>query len=89
MITDACPVCPPPFNRGPCYPVAIEPATGGTLTEHECDECGQVWRLFTDVWGWPVLRSLEPVEPAQAEANRLALALAMEGTWGGAHHAAA
>lgn len=88
--TDACQVCPdPPFDRPGCPAVAIQGTPGGTLTAHRCAFCGSSWLLWSDAWGLPVERRLDPVSPAQAEANLIALALAMEGTWGGAHHAAA
>jgi hypothetical protein len=87
---DACRICPdPPFDRPACPPVAIQATPGGTLTSHECPYCGSSWRLWRDVWGWPVEWMLDPVSPEQAVANRIALAIALEGTWGGAHHAAA
>jgi len=88
MIPDACPVCPPPFDRGPCPVLAIQAASGGTLTSHECAHCGSSWQLWRDAWGWPVERKLDPISPEQAEANRLALALALEGTWGAPRRAA-
>lgn len=87
-MTDACPVCPPPFDRGPCPAIAIQGTPGGTLTAHKCAHCGSSWQLWRDVWGWPVERKLDPVSPEQAEANRLALALALEGRSGAPRRAA-
>jgi hypothetical protein len=84
---DACPVCPPPFDRPACPAVAIQGTPGGTLTAHGCAFCGSSWWTWRDVWGWPAERKLDPVSPEQAEANRLALALAREGTWGTRHAA--
>lgn len=67
---DACPVClpgDPPAARAQ----TVQPtACGGTLTAHECGYCGSSWRLWRDMYGWPVVRILDPVSPAQAEINR-------------------
>jgi hypothetical protein len=89
-MSDACVICPdPPFDRPACPAVAIQWTPGGTLTAHRCAFCDSSWQTWRDVFGWPVERKLDPISPVQAEANRIALALAMEGTWGGAHHAVA
>lgn len=86
---DACVICPdPPFDRPACPAVAIQGTAGGTLTAHRCAFCASSWRTWRDAWGWPVERKLDPVTPAQAEANRLALALALEGRSGAPRRAA-
>jgi hypothetical protein len=67
---DACPVCDP--GDPPAAPArTVQPtACGGTLTTHECGYCGTSWRLWRDMYGWPVVRILDPLSPAQAEINR-------------------
>jgi hypothetical protein len=66
---DACQVCDP-FDHPGCPAVTVQPAASGTVTSHECGWCGSSWRTFRDVYGWPVVRILDPVSPAQAEINR-------------------
>ena len=78
---DACPVCPPPFDRGGCPALTATPAEGGTVTSHECGWCGSSWRTWRDVYGWPVIRIVDPVSAADAEIHRgvIAEALAEQG----------
>ena len=80
-LTDACPVCPPPFDRGGCPALTATPAEGGTVTSHECGWCGSSWRTWRDVYGWPVIRIVDPVSAADAEIHRgvIAEALAEQG----------
>ena len=71
MIPDACPVCPdPPFDRDACPALTAWPSGSGTVTSHECGCCGSSWRTWRDMYGWAVVRILDPVSPAQAEINR-------------------
>ena len=88
-LTDACPVCPPPFDHDACPPTAIQAAAGGIITAHSCPRCGSSWRLWCDIWGWPVVRVLDPVSPAQAVINRGVLELALDEQRREARHAAA
>lgn len=87
---DACPVCPdPPFDRPGCPATAIQGAEGGCITAHECAWCGSSWRTYRDVYGWPVLRAIDPVSPAQAVINRGVLLEALAEQDREARHAAA
>lgn len=76
-LADACPVCPPPFDHDGCPPTAIQGAGAGIITAHACPRCGSSWRLWCDTSGWPVVRVLDPVSPAQAVINRGVLELAL------------
>ena len=70
-LIDACPVCTdPPFDRPGCPAVAVQGASGGMVTAHECGSCGSSWRTWRDLYGWPVLRLIDPVSPAEAEIHR-------------------
>jgi hypothetical protein len=85
---DACPVCPPPFDCGGCPALTVSPAEGGTVTSHECGGCGSSWRTWRDVYGWPVIRIVDPVSAADAEIHRGVLAEALAEQGRERHHAA-
>jgi hypothetical protein len=71
MIPDACPVCPdPPFDRPGCPALTVQPAAAGAVTSHDCGCCGSTWRTWRDVYGWPMVRMIDPVSPADAEIHR-------------------
>lgn len=87
---DACPVCPdPPFDRPGCPVVAIQAAAGGFIAAHGCAHCGSTWRTYRDAHGWPVLRAIDPVTPAEAEIHRGILLEALAEQDREARHAAA
>jgi hypothetical protein len=77
ILPDACPVCPPPFDADGCPALTVQPAEAGTVTSHECGLCGSSWRTFRDIYGWVIVRLLDPVSPAQAEINLDVLKLAL------------
>jgi len=87
-MNDACPVCPPPFDCGPCPALTMTPAEGGTVTSHECGGCGSSWRSWRDVYGWIVVRILDPVSEADAEIHRGVIAEALAEQDGERRHAA-
>jgi hypothetical protein len=71
MIPDACPVCPdPPFDRPACPALSVQPSGGGQVTSHECGPCGSTWRTFRDMYGWVIVRAIDPVSAAEAEIHR-------------------
>jgi hypothetical protein len=75
---DACPVCPePPFDRPGCPALSVQPSEGGQVTAHECGSCGSTWRNWRDMYGWPVVRAIDPVSAAEAEIHRGVLLEAM------------
>jgi hypothetical protein len=77
-LIDACQVCDPPFDRPGCPALTVSPSEGrGTVTSHECGWCGSSWRLWSDMYGFPVLRILDPVSPADAEIHRGMIAEAL------------
>jgi len=78
ILTDACPVCPPPFDRPGCPALTVSPAEGsGTASTHECAWCGSSWRLWSDSYGFPIVRIIDPVSPADAEIHRGVIAEAL------------
>ena len=69
-MTDACPVCPPPFDTDGCPAIGeSEQVPGGTLTNHQCGICGTAWTAFLRD-GWVIDRLIAPVTPGDAEIHR-------------------